>query len=115
MTGQAGVLLVEADGPVRIVTLNRPDQLNAFSDELHVEFARLWPKLEDDPTARAVVLTGAGRAFCAGGSTEEFELHQTDQQARRKVMRSAKRVNAYGVPPPTAPPGVPLPAAAGRW
>ena len=92
MTGQAGVLLVEADGPVRIVTLNRPDQLNAFSDELHVEFARVWPELEDDPTARAVVLTGAGRAFCAGGSTEEFELHQTDQQARRKVMRSARRL-----------------------
>ncbi|HVM64974.1 MAG TPA: enoyl-CoA hydratase/isomerase family protein [Acidimicrobiales bacterium] len=86
------VLTVDADGPVRIVTLNRPDQLNAFSDELHEEFAGVWPALEDDTGARAVVLTGAGRAFCAGGSTEEFELHRTDQQARRKVMRSARRL-----------------------
>jgi enoyl-CoA hydratase/carnithine racemase len=86
------VLIVEADGAVRIVTLNRPDQLNAFSDELHEEFARVWTELEDDPGARAVVLTGAGRAFCAGGSTEEFERHRTDQQARRKVMRSARRL-----------------------
>jgi enoyl-CoA hydratase len=86
------VLTVEVDGDVRIVTLNRPEQLNAFSDELHEEFARVWPALEDDPRARAVVLTGAGRAFCAGGSTEEFELHRTDQAARRKVMRSARRL-----------------------
>ena len=86
------VLTVDADGPVRIVTRNRPDQLNAFSDQLHEEFARVWPELEDDPAARAVVLTGAGRAFCAGGSTEEFELHRSDQLARRKVMRSARRL-----------------------
>jgi enoyl-CoA hydratase/carnithine racemase len=85
-------VLVESDGPVRIVTLNRPDQLNAFSDELHVEFPRVWQSLENDPTAKAAVLTGAGRAFCAGGSFEEFELHRRDQQARRRTMRLARRL-----------------------
>jgi enoyl-CoA hydratase/carnithine racemase len=88
----SAVLLVESDGPVRILTLNRPDHMNAFNDDLHLEFARIWASLEDDPDARAVVLTGAGRAFCAGGSFEEFELHRRDQQARRRTMRSARRL-----------------------
>ena len=86
------VLLVESDGPVRIVTLNRPEQLNAFSDELHNEFARLWPLLEADEEARAVVLTGAGRAFSAGGSFDDFELFRVDISARRHTMRQARRL-----------------------
>jgi len=58
---------VRADGPLRIVTLNRPDALNAVNDALHTGLARLWPRISEDYDARAVVLTGAGRAFCAGG------------------------------------------------
>jgi enoyl-CoA hydratase/carnithine racemase len=86
------VLRVEIDGPVRIVTLNRPDQLNAFSDELHDAFVRLWPVLDDDEDARAVVLTGAGRAFSAGGSFDDFERFRVDQVARRHTMRQARRL-----------------------
>src|ERR1700747_3646186 len=58
---------VRADGALRIITLNRPDDLNAVNDNLHVGLARLWQRLTDDPTARAAVLTGAGKAFSAGG------------------------------------------------
>ncbi|HYZ01336.1 MAG TPA: enoyl-CoA hydratase/isomerase family protein, partial [Candidatus Binatia bacterium] len=58
---------VRADGPLRIITLNRPDALNAVNDPLHIGLARLWPRLSDDRAARAAVLTGAGRAFSAGG------------------------------------------------
>jgi enoyl-CoA hydratase/carnithine racemase len=58
---------VRAEGPLRIVTLNRPDELNAVNDALHRGLARLWPRISDDREARAVVLTGAGRAFSAGG------------------------------------------------
>jgi enoyl-CoA hydratase len=86
------VLKVEADGPVRIVTLNRPDQLNAFDEELHEQFARLWMFIEADNDARAVVLTGAGRAFCAGGSIDDFELFRLDFAARRRAMRNARRL-----------------------
>jgi len=58
---------VVADGPLRIITLNRPDALNAVNDALHTGLARLWPRLGEDRDARCAVLTGAGRAFSAGG------------------------------------------------
>jgi enoyl-CoA hydratase len=86
------VLRVDADGPVRIVTLNRPEQLNAFDDELHEQFARLWAFVEADLEAQAVVLTGAGRAFCAGGSIDDFDRFRVDFAARRRSMRNARRI-----------------------
>ena len=59
-------ILVSGDAPVRVLTLNRPASLNAFTAEMH---GRLLPALEAaaaDPEVRAVVITGAGRGFCAG-------------------------------------------------
>jgi enoyl-CoA hydratase len=58
---------VRADGRLRIITLNRPDVLNAVNDSLHNGLARLWQRLSDDREARAAVITGSGRAFSAGG------------------------------------------------
>jgi enoyl-CoA hydratase len=58
---------VRADGPVRVVTLNRPEALNAVNDALHSGLARLWPRLSEDSGARAAVLTGSGQTFSAGG------------------------------------------------
>jgi enoyl-CoA hydratase len=58
---------VRADGPVRVITLSRPDALNAVNDAMHTGLARLWPRLSEDRDARAAVLTGRGTAFCAGG------------------------------------------------
>jgi enoyl-CoA hydratase/carnithine racemase len=65
-------LAVEADGPVRTVLINRPDQLNAVNRPLHWALANVWRQLSADSEARVVILTGAGRAFSAGadfGST----------------------------------------------
>lgn len=58
---------ISSDGPVRIVTLNRPQDLNAVNEEMHGGLARVWQVLAEDSEAAAVVLTGAGSAFCAGG------------------------------------------------
>jgi enoyl-CoA hydratase len=55
-----------ADGVV-LATLNRPDRLNAVNGVLHGELARLPREFDADPEARVLVVTGAGRAFCAGG------------------------------------------------
>lgn len=85
-------LVVESDGPVRIVTVNRPEQLNAFTDELHTDFAHLWAQLDADAEVRAVVLTGAGRAFSTGGSLADFERRRTDLAVRRNAMREARRL-----------------------
>jgi len=92
MYNLSDVIKVEAAGAVRIVTLNRPDHLNAFSDEMHTEFNRLWSMVDRDDDARAVVLTGAGRAFSAGGNLDDFDTLRVDFAARRRTMRTARRL-----------------------
>ena len=59
-------ILVERDGPVEIVTLNRPEKLNAWSWTLSAELVNAFDAADVDDDVRAVVVTGAGRAFCAG-------------------------------------------------
>jgi enoyl-CoA hydratase/carnithine racemase len=85
-------VLIEARGPIRILTLNRPDSLNAFTDEMHRELPRALRDVDDDPDARAVVLTGAGRAFSAGGNLDDFERYAKDLQARRHALRGGRRL-----------------------
>lgn len=62
-------ILVESDGPVRIVTLNRPDSRNAIVQDVKDALLRIWDDLADDLDVRAVVLTGAGSAFSAAGTS----------------------------------------------
>jgi enoyl-CoA hydratase len=84
---------VEVDGPVRIVRLNRPDQANAVTNEMHWTFARLWSDLAEDPDARAVVLTGAGRSFSAGGDLVAWLEHYVENPVTRRAgMRDARRI-----------------------
>src|SRR5262245_58557758 len=92
MTTSEAALLVEEDGPVRVVRLNRPDSLNAFDAELHQRFGAFWAEIEGDPDIRAVVLTGNGRAFSAGGNLDDCETFRVDFAARRRSMRTARRL-----------------------
>lgn len=85
-------VLVEEHGPVRVLTLNRPDTLNAFDDELHEALPRALAALSRDRDARAVVLTGAGRAFSAGGDFATFERHAQDLELRRQTLRLGRRL-----------------------
>jgi len=59
-------ILCEQDGPVMVITLNRPDKLNAFTGVMGMEIADAFQRADADDSVRAVVMTGAGRAFCAG-------------------------------------------------
>ncbi len=52
---------------VLLITLNRPDVLNAAHEEMHAELARVWADVGQDPNTKVAVVTGAGRAFSAGG------------------------------------------------
>jgi enoyl-CoA hydratase len=83
-------LLVEEDGPVVKVTLNRPDHGNAFNDDLRIGLPSLLAELDRDRQVRAIVLTGAGRAFCAGGNVDDWEYFRTDLEARRQSLRDAR-------------------------
>ncbi len=83
---------VRADGALRIITLNRPDSLNSVNDDLHSGLARIWQRLTDDPTARAAVLTGAGRAFSAGGDFAYLEELAGDANLRAKTIRDGREI-----------------------
>jgi E-phenylitaconyl-CoA hydratase len=57
----------ELDGHVATITLNRPESLNAINGEMRTELNAAWERFRDTPDAWVAILTGAGRAFCAGG------------------------------------------------
>ena len=84
---------VEKDGRVAILTLNRPESLNAINSQLHSELEGIFADVARDDDVNAVVLTGAGRAFCAGGDVKGMDARQTDGSARtRDPLRGAKRL-----------------------
>jgi enoyl-CoA hydratase/carnithine racemase len=83
---------VDVDGPIRIVTLNRPEQLNATNHALHHGLATLFGQLDADLDARAVVLTGAGRAFSAGGDFAYLDELTGDSALREETMVDARRI-----------------------
>jgi enoyl-CoA hydratase/carnithine racemase len=65
-------LLSENHGAVRVLTLNRPDKHNALNTQLTQQLLDALRATEQDDTVHAVVLTGAGKSFCAGADTREF-------------------------------------------
>ncbi|MCV7358095.1 enoyl-CoA hydratase/isomerase family protein [Mycolicibacterium fluoranthenivorans] len=83
---------VEADGPLRIITLNRPEELNAVNDDLHVGLARIWNRLSLDPTARVAVITGAGKAFSAGGDFTYIKELSEDVELRTKTIIDGREI-----------------------
>src|SRR5215468_3603033 len=90
--GPNGEILVDAHGPVRLVTLNRPEALNATNEALHGELVKLWPDLDADSDARAIVLTGAGRAFCGGGDLDLLDRMTKDTTLRAAIMDEARDI-----------------------
>src|SRR5258708_37637316 len=61
-----------SDG-VLLIKINRPDRLNAMDEVLHTELSRVWLDVDRDDACRVVVITGAGKAFSAGGDFEMVE------------------------------------------
>ena len=71
-------LLIDDANRVRTITLNRPDALNAFNEEMYDATAEALGAAADDPEVAVVVITGAGRAFCAGQDLTEMQARITD-------------------------------------
>jgi 2-(1,2-epoxy-1,2-dihydrophenyl)acetyl-CoA isomerase len=80
---------VSRDGAVAIVKLNRPDVLNALSSELVREFRACLLDLRGDPNVRVMVLTGAGRGFCAGADLRDPMMSRDVQRERRSASFTA--------------------------
>jgi enoyl-CoA hydratase/carnithine racemase len=80
-------ILFELENRIATVTLNRPDQLNAINEEMREDFARLLIELQTNDEIRVVILTGAGRAFSAGGDIEYFEREWNTARFRAESRR----------------------------
>jgi enoyl-CoA hydratase len=65
-------LLIDTSNKVATVTLNRPERLNAVNDVMHRELEQFFGEINSDSDVNAIILTGAGRAFCAGGDITGF-------------------------------------------
>ncbi len=90
--GLPSEVTVEVDGPVRIVRLNRPDELNGANRAMHQTLARLWPLIDADAEARAVVFTGNGAAFSAGGDFSYMQENIDDDQMRAQTMQEGRSI-----------------------
>src|SRR3989441_2852496 len=77
---------------VLLITINRPEVLNATNDRLHWELTQIWLTLDRDPDTRVAVVTGAGRAFSAGGDLEMVEKNATDPSRLARTVREASDI-----------------------
>jgi enoyl-CoA hydratase/carnithine racemase len=93
-------LLVERRGPVAIVTLNRPEKLNAWNDAMMDDFARAFPALDTDPEVAAIVITGAGRAYCAGADIGALgdRVVERREGRQREILNWAEMMHSLQTP-----------------
>lgn len=82
------------DDGVALLELNRPERLNAFNRQMIGEWREALEQIADNRRVRAVVLTGAGRAFCAGGDADEMTEMQSASNVERKeyLWRSIQKI-----------------------
>jgi enoyl-CoA hydratase len=98
------IVRVENRGPVALLMLNRPEKLNAFNNELINGLLAALDRIELDGSVRAIVITGAGRAFSAGADIAEFQPHMTAGATEAVAMfmrpgqRMTRRVEAFPKP-----------------
>ena len=77
-----------SDG-VLLITLDDPERLNATGADMHLQLSRVFRTIDDDPSVRAVVVTGAGRAFSAGGDLDWIAEQVGDYAQTIRVMRES--------------------------
>ncbi len=82
------VLLRERDGPLAILTLNRPAARNSLSEGLLIALSEAWHDIAADKTVRAVVLSANGPAFCAGHDMKELTARRSDTDGGRAYFRT---------------------------
>ena len=77
---------------VLLITIDRPEVLNAANERLHREFSEVWRVVDRDDSVAVSVVTGAGKAFSAGGDLAMVERMTTDYTAMLEQWRDAKAV-----------------------
>lgn len=85
MTAATGPILYTIDGAIAVITLNRPEKRNALDDELIAGLNAALRRADADEAVRAVIITGAGKDFCAGA-----DLRQLERIAERSVLENLR-------------------------
>jgi enoyl-CoA hydratase/carnithine racemase len=104
MTGDYEQIVVERDGPVALITLNRPERMNAWTWTMSAELGHAFAELDADDGCRAIVVTGAGKAFCAGadlgggGATFSGESKAIGSRDDAEAARRARPAHVLGTP-----------------
>src|ERR1700761_6351703 len=93
-----GTVLVEDDAAVRTVTLNRPQKRNAIDIELRIALAEAIKSADRDPAVRAIIVTGAGPAFCSGGDISTMR-RMPPEHARDRVQLAQRVIRAIWATP----------------
>jgi enoyl-CoA hydratase len=92
MYGLPDEVVVTADGPIRLVTLNRPEHLNGINRTMHQALARVWTDIAADTDARVAIVTGSGAAFSAGGDFGYMQENIDDAEMRKQTMLEARAI-----------------------
>lgn len=74
---------------VLVITIDRPERMNATDARLHHDLSKVWLDVSDDPDVRVAVITGAGKAFSAGGDLDMIERQIGDYQVLAGIMKEA--------------------------
>src|SRR5580765_4448623 len=87
-------LLIKEDNGILTITLNRPEKLNAFIGHMRRDLAEALESAGSDRTVRVVVITGAGRAFCAGGDVSFMAelMERRDSEEFVRILGAGRRV-----------------------
>jgi enoyl-CoA hydratase/carnithine racemase len=80
-------IIFELSDRIATITLNRPDRLNAINEEMRDDFSRLFTEIQTNDEIGVIVITGAGRAFSAGGDIEYFEREWNTSKFRAENHR----------------------------
>jgi enoyl-CoA hydratase/carnithine racemase len=88
-------VLTEDRGAVRIITLHRPERLNAITEQLITDLNAALAAAHADPRVRAIVLTGAGRAFCAGDDLHEYADQASSREATQAYVEQLQQVTRH--------------------
>jgi enoyl-CoA hydratase len=98
-TEDDALILDALDPQIRVLRLNRPARLNAFTREMVTDFNRHLDALAEDRACRAVILTGTGRGFCSGQdvtAADSRNRHAPSTVAERMYCRNSSPVWAHG-------------------
>ncbi len=90
---------IEIDGKVATVTLDRPERMNAINPEMSRELDAFWQRFDQDDALHVAIITGAGRAFCAGRDLVRDDAHddEINRAARAAARGDAEASNAAGL------------------